>query len=124
LSHFTVPKGQGIAGFVAESLQTLVVSNAKENQMHLKSIAKSVGFDARNLLAAPIVIRGKIFGVLELLNRLGEKDYSQSDIEVINYFCQVAAKAIEIRMMLSLLRKQMSQSHSNTPTDDSEGRAA
>jgi GAF domain-containing protein len=108
LGHFTVPKGQGIAGFVAESLQVLVVSDAKENQMHLKSIAKSVGFDARNLLAAPIVIRGKIFGVLELLNRVGEKDYSPSDIELMNFFCNTAARAIEIRMMLSWARHEMS----------------
>ena len=53
-----------------------MVSDVAENKMHLKAIQDAVGFEARNLVAVPIVIRGRIFGVLELLNRIGEHDFT------------------------------------------------
>lgn len=101
ITKFTVPMGQGLAGYVAESLQPLVVANVKENQMHLKAIEKAVGFETRNLVALPVVIRGQIFGVLELLNRVGDADYSASDVELLTYLCDVISRAIEIRLMIN-----------------------
>ncbi|MCM2322303.1 MAG: GAF domain-containing protein [Oligoflexia bacterium] len=106
IGKFTVPIGQGIAGYVAESLQPLVVADVKENQRHLKSIEKAVGFETRNLVALPLVVRGRIFGVIEVLNRVGEENYTVADIELLNYLCEAAAKAIEIRLMLSWVQTQ------------------
>lgn len=106
VSKFTVPIGQGIAGYVAESLQPLVVSDLKENRMHLKAIDKAVGFETRNLIALPIIVRGRIFGVLELLNRVGDETYTQSDIELLTYLCGASARAIEIRMMINWASRQ------------------
>lgn len=101
ITQFTVPLGQGIAGYVAESLQPLIVSELKDNRMHLKAIEKAVGFETRNLIALPIVIRGKIYGVVELLNRVGDDTYSPGDVELLTYLCDAAAKAIEVRLMLA-----------------------
>ena len=99
--RFMIPKGQGIAGHVAESRQPLIVGNVEADKTHLKAISTVVGFDARNMLAAPIVVRGKVFAVVELLNRVGEGGYSETDREVVNYLCEMAARAIEIRMMIA-----------------------
>jgi GAF domain-containing protein len=101
LTKFTIPMGQGIVGHVAESRQTLIVADAEANKLHLRSVAKAVGFDTRNLIAVPILIRGRVYGVLELLNRVGEPNFTTSDIEILNYFCEMAAKAIEVRFMLA-----------------------
>ncbi len=101
VSHFVIPLGQGIVGYVAESKLPLNVKNVEENRVHLKSIAKSVGFETRNLIAIPILIRGKVFGVLELLNRLGEENYTEADVELLTTLCDLAAKAIEIRLLMN-----------------------
>lgn len=101
IHNFVIPLGKGIVGYVAESLQPLVVTNVEENQRHLKSIGDAIGFKARNIVCVPIVIRGKIFGVIELLNRVGEENYTSSDIELLSYLSEVCAKAIEIRMMIA-----------------------
>jgi GAF domain-containing protein len=98
--RYQVPIGKGIAGHVTESKQTFVVSKVKQNKIHQKAIEKAVGFSARNLVAAPILIRGKVFAVLELLNRVGEPDYSEADVDLLNHLCAYAAKVIEIRLML------------------------
>jgi GAF domain-containing protein len=101
VSSFVIPMGQGIVGHVADSRRPLVVSNVAENELHLKAIQDAVGFETRNLVAVPIIIRGRIFGVLELLNRIGEPDYTGADVELLNYACEMAAKAIEMRLMIA-----------------------
>lgn len=100
VTHFMVPVGQGIAGHAAESKTLVVVDDAQADEKHLKSMAKAVGFEVRNLLAIPVMIRGKVFGVIEVINRIGESKFSQGDIEVVQYICDMAAKCIEIRLML------------------------
>jgi len=110
LTKFTVPIGQGLAGHVAESRQPFVVDNISENKIHLKSIQKAVGFDARNLVAMPIVVRGKIYGVLELLNRVGESSFTPADVELLNYLCETMAKAIEARLLIGWNAKSTSTS--------------
>jgi GAF domain-containing protein len=105
VSNFVIPMGQGVVGHVAESRRPLVVSDVAENKLHLKAIQDAVGFEARNLVAVPIVIRGRIFGVLELLNRIGEKDYTSADVELLNYACEMAARAIEARLMIAWAQK-------------------
>jgi GAF domain-containing protein len=100
LADVVIPWGQGIVGHVAESKLPLVVDNVPENSVHLKSIEKAVGFETRNLVAVPILVRGKVYGVVELLNRIGESNYSNSDVDLLQYLCKMAAQAIEVRLMV------------------------
>jgi len=99
--RFVIPMGTGIVGHVAESRQHVVVQNVDENKEHLKSIANAIGFDVRNMLAFPIMIRGRSFGVIELINRLGEKNFSQADVDLMSSLVDYAARAIEIRLMIT-----------------------
>ncbi len=101
VSKFVIPMGTGIVGHVAESLQPYVETNPEENEIHLKSISDAVGFKTKNIAAVPVLIRGKLFGVLELLNHVGEEGFSKEDVEILVYAAAQAAKCIEIRLMLS-----------------------
>ncbi len=106
VADFVIPMGQGIVGHVAESRQMLHVKNVGESRIHLKAIQEAVGFEARNMIAVPIVVRGQTFAVLELLNRVGEEDFTTADLELMDYFCEMAAKAIEARLMISWQKQQ------------------
>jgi signal transduction protein with GAF and PtsI domain len=99
VSKFVIPVGKGIVGHVAESLQPYVETNPSEHQLQLKSIDDVVGFKTRDVAAVPVIIRGKLFGVLEVLNRLGEGGFSKEDLDLLVYCSEKAAKAIEIRLM-------------------------
>lgn len=101
VSSFVIPMGQGVVGHVAESRRPLVVSNVAENKLHLKAIQDAVGFETRNLVAVPVIVRGRVFGVLELLNRIGESDYTSADVELLTYACEMASKVIEARLMIA-----------------------
>ncbi len=100
VTRFVISMGQGLVGHVAESRQPLLVDEINENNIYLKSIEKAVGFQARNVIAVPILIRGKVFGVIELLNRVGEETYTSQDLELLTYASNASAKAIESRLIL------------------------
>ena len=106
IMHFLIPMGKGVVGYVAESRQPLIVSNMDESQIHLKSIPKTVGFETKNLVALPILIRGKIYGVLELINRIGEDKFSEADVDLLQTLGSMIARAIEIRLMLGYRAKE------------------
>jgi putative methionine-R-sulfoxide reductase with GAF domain len=107
--NFVIPFGQGIVGHVMESRLALVVDNVPENKVHLKSVEKAIGFETRNLIALPIIIRGNVYGVLELLNRVGENNFTAADVDLLTYVCHMASKTIEIRLMISWTRQQVPQ---------------
>lgn len=101
VSRFVIPFGQGVVGYVAESRQPLTVDDVGANALHLRAIQKAVGFEPRNLVAVPIIVRGKVYGVLELLNRVGNDRFTAEDVELLVYVCGVAARAIEVRLMIA-----------------------
>jgi two-component system, cell cycle response regulator len=117
VSRFKIPLGQGVVGHVAESKQAVVVANALEDRKHLRSIGNAVGFEARNLVAIPILIRGRVFGVVELLNRIGDEGFTASDVEMLSYACEMAAKTIEVRLMLNWSRNR---AEGTKPSGDAE----
>ncbi len=103
IKEFTVPFGKGIVGYVAETKVPLIVDDLHQNAVHLKSLSDALGFEARNLIAIPLLIRGRLYGVLEMLNRVGEATFTPADRDLLIAISQSASKAIEIRMMLSKL---------------------
>ncbi len=107
LLNFTVPLGQGIAGFVCENQQPMALSSIDDSSVYLSTISNAVGFEAKNMVAYPVVIRGVTFGCLELLNRLGEPQYTDADKEVLVTICDYAAKVIENRLMLAAISKEL-----------------
>jgi GAF domain-containing protein len=106
LLSVTVPSGQGVVGFVCENKEPMALSRIDENSIYLHSISASVGFEARNVLAVPVVIRGATFGCIELLNRLGQDRYSAEDKDVLVAIAEQAARVIENRLVNAALSKQ------------------
>jgi hypothetical protein len=111
LKDVQIPVGKGIVGFVHESRQVACVQDCENDPRFLRTVGDAVGFETRNLIAAPIVIRDQVFCVVELVNRIGEPGFSEEDVELVRYFSEFAAKAIEIRLMLNW----KAQSHVSAP---------
>jgi signal transduction protein with GAF and PtsI domain len=90
------PIGKGIAGWVAENLQPVLVNGAADGDDRFIDITKrevKVSFS----LAAPMVLRNKLIGVINL----GSKDdetrsgFTDYDLRIVTIFAQHASVAIE-----------------------------
>lgn len=106
IPDLTIPMGQGFVGHVALSRKPILVSDVKKNKSHLSTVAQVIGFEAKNLIATPIIIRNNLFGVFELINRLEIPVFSSSDVELLTYFSDLASKAIEGRLMIAWAKKE------------------
>jgi diguanylate cyclase (GGDEF)-like protein len=95
LRHLKVPYGQGIAGWVAKHRQPIIVNNAQNDPRFLDQIDKNTRFVTKNILCAPLVSRGRIIGVIEMLNTGNPGGFSDEDLELLQTLVNPAAVAIE-----------------------------
>lgn len=87
--------GQGIAGWVAEHRESIIVEDAKSDSRFYKEADKMTGFETRSLVAAPLVGRSGLIGVAEVLNPKKKKSFSCYDTEIFETLCSQVAIAIE-----------------------------
>ena len=86
--------GQGIAGWVAQEGQPLLVPNVREDPRFYPGIDEVTGFVTQSILSVPLKVKGKVIGVIEALNK-AEGDFSQADVALLSSMAQTAAIAIE-----------------------------
>jgi Nif-specific regulatory protein len=82
---------QGIAGRVARTGKPLRVPDVRQHPDFYKKFDDQSTFVTRGLLAAPLHFRGAVLGVVEVLNKRGEGDFSDQDLEILKVFANLAA---------------------------------
>lgn len=90
-----IEMGQGIAGWVAQSLKPVLVEDAQKDPRFMKSIDKLTSFTTRSLMAVPMVGRSGLLGVVEILNPKHRKHFEQFDLEVFLALSRQMAVALE-----------------------------
>jgi HD-GYP domain-containing protein (c-di-GMP phosphodiesterase class II) len=90
-----VPRGQGIAGAVAESGQSLLVPDCSKDPRFFKAADDKTKFSTRNIIAVPLVARGETIGVVEVLNRLGGGTFNAQDVRLLEALANQSAVAIQ-----------------------------
>lgn len=103
---FRVPFSQGIVGYVAESREPLFLRDMEADRRQLLAISMSTGLDTKSGLAAPILVGGRLFGVVELFNKMPNSLFEETDFETLKKGAQMLAKVLEVRfLMAELFRK-------------------
>ena len=87
--------GQGIAGWVAETGEPVIVQDVNSDSRFYQKVDKHTGFVTRSILAAPLKVKGKVIGVAEVINRRDGKPFTQDNREIFSTFCRQVALAIE-----------------------------
>jgi putative nucleotidyltransferase with HDIG domain len=90
-----VPRGQGIAGHVAETGESLLVPDCSQDPRFFKAADEKSKFVTRNIIAVPLVARGETIGVVEVLNRLGGGTFTPEDMALLQALAHQSAVAIQ-----------------------------
>lgn len=88
-----IPKGKGIAGWVAENGKPVRIENAKSDERFDPDVDGIAGQQVSTLLCVPLMMKTGVVGVIELLNKKGGF-YSAREEEVITYLADQAAISI------------------------------
>jgi sigma-B regulation protein RsbU (phosphoserine phosphatase) len=92
---FSLKLGQGIAGWVAQHRQPLLIADVEKDERFFRGSDEQTGFKSRSILCVPMQAHGKLLGVLEVINPLQRDAFNEGDLEMLAAFSGLAAIAIE-----------------------------
>ncbi len=107
LKTFRVPLTKGIVGHVAETGQPLLIRNLAEDEKQMRAISLSVGFEAVSCMAAPILVGGEPYGVIEVFNKADGSLYDDRDLAILEDGVRMLAKVLEVRFLLAELARRI-----------------
>jgi signal transduction histidine kinase len=86
--------GEGIAGTAGATRQSINVRDAQQDPRFYRQADAASRFETRAILAVPMVDRDKLVGVLEVVNKVDEGHFTDTDLHVMEMFSNLAATAI------------------------------
>jgi signal transduction histidine kinase len=82
LKSVTLAKGEGIAGFVAETGLPLVLSDVTQELRFSKRVDQMTGFKTRSIACVPLRVRNELRGVIEVVSKkVGA--FNESDLDML-----------------------------------------
>lgn len=110
ITGLTIPLGEGIAGWVALKNSSLIVHDVQDDSRHFEGISKSVGFETKSILAAPMRVKDSCLGVIEIINKKSsEKYFTKEDLEWLEIFSNQAGIAIQNAQNFKAVQDELSE---------------
>jgi signal transduction histidine kinase len=100
--------GQGIAGWVAQYSQSLLVPDTVQDPRFFSDIDTKTGTATRSILCVPLLVRERLIGVLEVINKR-HGQFSDSDRRYLEALATFAAIAIENARLFEEAKRQTQQ---------------
>ncbi|MBN1179429.1 MAG: GAF domain-containing protein [Anaerolineae bacterium] len=63
-----LPPGTGLAGWVAQHSESLIITDAQQDARHFPGVAESIGWVSRSILSVPLSFKGNVVGVLQAVH--------------------------------------------------------
>ncbi len=90
-----VPLDSSIAGWVIKKGEPLLIPDVHKDPRHYHQVDDVTKFSTRSILGVPLRVKDKVIGVLEVLNKIDDAEFTQEDVETLTILAAQAAIAIE-----------------------------
>jgi class 3 adenylate cyclase/GAF domain-containing protein len=94
LKSYHVRLGKGIAGYSAARGEPIIVRDAQGSRHFNADLDRKTGFRTRSALCVPLISRGKVLGVIEVLNKLSG-DFNNDDLHLLQSIATSVSIALE-----------------------------
>jgi diguanylate cyclase (GGDEF)-like protein len=94
LKGVKLPRGHGVAGWVAENGESLMIPDVRNDPRFASEFDRSYAFTTHSLACIPIKCHDQVFGVIELINSLEEGHFSEADEQILTTIADFAGIAI------------------------------
>lgn len=99
LKGATVGTETGIVGWVARSGEPVIVNDVQRDQRFCRDMDEITAFATQSILCVPLILKGKVLGVIEVLNKRDGNGFDERDLETLQEVAKTAAKAIELKQI-------------------------
>jgi signal transduction histidine kinase len=103
LKNVTLAKGEGIAGFVAETGLPVVVSDVQRETRFSGRMDQMTGFKTRSIACVPLKVRGELTGVLEAVSR-NSGSFGDKELDTLTAVAAPVAIMIENARLIAEVR--------------------
>ena len=90
------PATGGIAGWVVQTGEAMVVNDLHQAASFDRDLAESTEYVPESLMAAPLVYGERVLGVLEVLDPAPQSRSSLNELELLSMFARQAAAALRV----------------------------
>jgi GAF domain-containing protein len=105
----TFQLGGGIVGIVAQSGEPETVNNVREDPRWNDNVDEVTGFATNSILAVPLTHRGRTTGVIELINRIDDKPFTETDQGLMVALASIAAIALDNATLFYEVNRDLEQ---------------
>jgi L-methionine (R)-S-oxide reductase len=109
---------EGISGHVAATAKPLLVEDISRSRF--AGAARYAEDSRKSLISAPILLGGKVIGVINITSPLDGRTFTEHDLELLNIFALFVGQSIHIVQLQSVLRSRFLQLA--LALEDKEGR--
>ena len=97
-SSFRLKPGQGIAGWVAQQGESLLIPDVHEDARFFPDVDQATGFRSHSILCVPVKARDEVIGVIEAINKVDHPEapvFSREDLDMLTTLASWVAVAVE-----------------------------
>src|SRR5271169_4590480 len=111
LKDVRIKMGQGIAGWVAQNNQAVIVPDVSQDTRFFSKVDEKTKMETRSIVAVPVRYRDHCLGVIELINCVEREGFMERDLALLEALADFAAIALENA-------RHVKRIHELTITDD------
>ena len=94
IKRFQLKIGEGIAGWVAQHGEPLIVSNTVKDPRFFKEVDQAADFVTHNIICVSLRVKKDIIGVIQGINKR-EGEFTQDDLELLQSLADQIAVALD-----------------------------
>lgn len=106
IKKYEINVGEGIAGYVAETGEPLLIPDVAKDERWDKKISESIGFQTRSIACVPMKTNGAVIGVVEIIDREDGRPIQEEDLEILTSFADLASTAINNARRFNAVKKE------------------
>ena len=106
LKQGRMPADQGIAGWIFTHRQPVIIEDVSQYERFFKGIEESLGYRTRSLIGVPLMTKGEMIGVIEVLNKRSGEKFDEQDLDTLSALAGQAAIAIVNARLYSQIREE------------------
>ena len=95
IKKITLNIGEGIAGWVAENGDPLIVNAPEKDSRFFRGVDERTEFKTRNIICVPVKVKEKTIGVLEAINKKEGEDFDEEDVSLFTSLADQVAIALD-----------------------------
>lgn len=95
LVNATLPTSTGIAGRTYTTGRPYISKEVSKDKCFYPGLDKKLKFCTKSIVCAPIKLKGRTIGVIELINRLSDINYTTKDLSLLKIFAEYTSTLIQ-----------------------------